>query len=253
MIDNDPSVWLRAREFIKKEIDNDQLFNIWFGSIGFVSSQEGSLVLEVQNGLFQEMLLDRYMKLMNSCVEKASGREMKIEFVLKEPALAPKPQPSQAAEKAAGKSFWRFPRDKQEPGREIGLNSKYTFESFVVGPSNRFAHAASSAVCDSPAKAYNPLFIYGGVGLGKTHLMHAIGHGILQKMPKAKILYISSEDFTNQLISSIQNRATVKFREKYRNVDILLIDDIHFIAGKDTSKARTSSCSGNRSSKEIFS
>jgi len=95
---------------------------------------------------------------------------------------------------------------------------------------------SSTAVCESPAKAYNPLFIYGGVGLGKTHLMHAIGHRALQKSPKTKILYISSEEFTNQLIASIQNRTTVKFREKYRNVDILLIDDIHFIAGKESTQ-----------------
>ncbi|MFA5085755.1 MAG: chromosomal replication initiator protein DnaA, partial [Candidatus Omnitrophota bacterium] len=131
---------------------------------------------------------------------------------------------------------WPFSRDKQDAGKEIGLSSRYTFDSFVIGPSNRFAHAAASAVCDSPAKAYNPLFIYGGVGLGKTHLMHSIGHKIIQRLPKAKILYISSEEFTNQLIGAIQNRTMIKFREKYRNVDILLIDDIQFIAGKEATQ-----------------
>lgn len=232
----DPSVWLRARELIKKELDNDQIFNIWFGPIGFASSSEDSLVLEAQNKLFQEMLLDRYAKLINSSVAKACGKELRVEFVLKEPPDTPRLQPAQDIHKPPVKPFWPFSRDKQDQAKEIGLIPKYTFESFVVGPSNRFAHAASTAVCDSPAKAYNPLFIYGGVGLGKTHLMHAIGHGILQKTPKTKILYISSEDFTNQLISSIQNRNTVKFREKYRNVDILLIDDIHFIAGKESTQ-----------------
>lgn len=236
MISNDPSIWLRAKEFIKKELNNDQIFNIWFGSLRFVSSAENSIVLEVQNKLFQEMLLDRYLKLINSSVAKASGKEMRVEFVLKESADGTKSQVAPDPKGPASKPFWPFSRDKQDAGKEIGLNQRYTFDSFVVGPSNRFAHAASSAVCDSPAKAYNPLFIYGGVGLGKTHLMHAIGHKILQKAPKAKILYISSEDFTNQLISSIQNRTTMKFREKYRNVDILLIDDIHFIAGKESTQ-----------------
>lgn len=119
---------------------------------------------------------------------------------------------------------------------ELSLNPKYTFDSFVIGPSNRFAHAACQAVAESPAKTYNPLFIYGGVGLGKTHLMQAIGHHILNKHKKCKILYITSEKFTNQLITSIQNRTTSKFRDKYRSVDVLLVDDIHFIAGKDSTQ-----------------
>ncbi|OGX01288.1 MAG: chromosomal replication initiation protein DnaA [Omnitrophica bacterium RIFCSPLOWO2_02_FULL_45_16] len=239
MTANDLSVWLRAREFIKKELDNDHVFSIWFGSIRLVSSTEDSVTLEVQNKFFKDMLLDRYTKLINSSIAKSCGKEMRVEFALKETsadAAAKPPLDHDAKEKAQAKPFWPFSRDKQEPGKEIGLNSKYTFDSFVIGPSNRFAHAASSAVCDSPAKAYNPLFIYGGVGLGKTHLMHAIGHKVLQKFPKAKVLYISSEEFTNQLIGAIQNRTTTKFREKYRHVDILLIDDIHFIAGKESTQ-----------------
>ena len=232
MPNSDPSIWLRTREFIKKELDNDQAFNIWFGPVNMVSSKEDSVVLEVENKLFQEMLLDRYEKLLNSSVAKACGKEMRVEFVLKSSADAAK----QPGAKEAGKPFWPFAREKQDHGKEIGLSPRYTFDSFVVGPSNRFAHAASVAVCESPAKAYNPLFIYGGVGLGKTHLMHAIGHKVLQRSAKAKILYISSEDFTNQLIASIQNRTTVKFREKYRGVDVLLIDDIQFIAGKESNQ-----------------
>jgi len=236
MTNNDASVWPRAKEFIKKDLDNDQVFNIWFGPVKFSSSTENSVILEVQNKLFQEMLLDRYAKLLNSSIAKACGKDMKVEFVLKEAGDAPKQQAGKDAPKPEGKPFWPFSREKQDPGKEIGLNSRYTFDSFVVGPSNRFAHAASSAVCESPAKAYNPLFIYGGTGLGKTHLMHAIGHKVLQRTPKAKILYISSEEFTNQLIASIQNRTMNKFKEKHRNVDVLLIDDIHFIAGKESTQ-----------------
>ena len=113
------------------------------------------------------------------------------------------------------------------------LNPKYTFETFVVGNNNRFAHAAALAVGNEPGKSYNPLFLYGGVGLGKTHLMHAIGNRILENNPKSNVLYVTSEKFTNQLINAIKDNKTEIFRNKYRNIDVLLIDDIQFIAGKD--------------------
>lgn len=232
----DSSVWLKAKEIIKKELDNDQTFNTWFGPIAFVSVADDVITLDVPNKFFKGWLLDRYIKLIKSSVAKSAGKELGIEFSLKEPGDEEVlRQPREEAPKKE-KPFWPFARDRQVNPREIGLQSKYTFDSFVVGSSNRFAHAAALAVCDSPAKAYNPLFIYGGVGLGKTHLMHAIGQGALQKFPKAKILYISSEDFTNQLIGAIQNRSTAAFREKYRSVDVLLIDDIHFIAGKESTQ-----------------
>lgn len=113
------------------------------------------------------------------------------------------------------------------------LNDKYSFNTFVIGSGNRFAHAASLAVAEAPAKAYNPLFIYGGVGLGKTHLMHAIGHYVIDHNPNAKVVYLSSEKFTNEFINSIRDNKAVNFRNKYRNVDVLLIDDIQFLAGKE--------------------
>lgn len=237
MANYDSSVWSRALEFVKKELDNDQTFSIWFSPIRFVSATNETITLEVPNKFFKGWLLDRYMNLLASGVSKASGRELKIEFVLKESGDEEVLRKTVVEEpKKEPKAFWPFARERSDAAKEIGLNPKYTFESFVVGPSNRFAHAASLAVSDSPAKAYNPFFIYGGVGLGKTHLMHSIGQRVAQKFPKSKILYISSEEFTNQLISAIQNRTTVKFREKYRNVDLLLIDDIPFIAGKESTQ-----------------
>lgn len=116
------------------------------------------------------------------------------------------------------------------------LNPKYTFDTFVIGSGNRFAHAASLAVAEAPAKAYNPFFIYGGVGLGKTHLMHAIGHYVIEHNPSAKVVYLSSEKFTNEFIYSIRDNKTIDFRDKYRNVDVLLIDDIQFLAGKESTQ-----------------
>ena len=163
------------------------------------------------------------MTLITLSLERSSGKELKVEFALGETddkkALD---QSKEAPPKKDSRPFWPFAKPVSGVAKEIGLNHKYTFDSFVIGSSNRFAHAASVAVSDSPAKAYNPLFIYGGVGLGKTHLMHAIGYRVMQKNPRTKILYISSEEFTNQLIGAIQNRTTIKFREKYRHVDILL-------------------------------
>ena len=234
---SDTSVWVKAQDIIKKELSNDQTYNIWFVPIKCVSLKADEIVLEVPNKFFKGWLLDKYMSLLASSIHKASGKALKIEFVLSEPGDEEVLAKSKKDEsKKDVKPFWPFSRQAQDSSREISLQSRYTFESFVVGPSNRFAHAASLAVSDSPAKAYNPLFIYGGVGLGKTHLMHAIGQRVAQKSPKTKVLYISSEEFTNQLISAIQNRTTVKFREKYRNVDILLIDDVHFIAGKESTQ-----------------
>ena len=225
----------------------EQVFNAWFLPITPLSLSDDKLTLGVPNKFFREWVAERYIGLLNSNLTGIAGKKITVEFVVspsQEPTAAPKEAESKPREQEAPRGethrgWFRsvFPRQVGEsPLQETRLNSKYSFENFVVGPSNRFAHAASLAITESPARAYNPLFIYGGVGLGKTHLMHAMGNELLKKSAKTKILYISSEEFTNQLISAIQHRQTPKFRQRYRHVDVLLIDDIHFIAGKESTQ-----------------
>ena len=210
---------------------SDQTFNAWFIPIKPVSFSDRILKIGVPNDFFKEWVRGKYEGLLNAHLRDITREDIRIDFVV-----------SQAEEKkdpAPQKGWFRtvFPKhDLSSAAEEARLNSKYTFDNFVVGPSNRFAHAASFAITESPARAYNPLFIYGGVGLGKTHLMNAMGNEILKRAPKTKILYISSEEFTNQLINAIQKRTTQEFRKRYRYVDVLLIDDIHFIAGKESTQ-----------------
>lgn len=231
-------VWTKTLNNLKNQV-NEQIFNTWFSPLKPLSVDEKSIYLGVPNEFFKEWVSERYLSLIKSSLARAAGQEMDITFSVtpqKEPGEEGKSkEPVQKEKKGLFRSI--FPKSNPEhQTRQIGLNSKYTFDMFVVGPSNRFAHAASLAISESPAKTYNPLFIYGGVGLGKTHLMHAMGNYISQKSPKTKILYISSEEFTNQLISAIQTRSTADFRQRYRNVDVLLVDDIHFIAGKEATQ-----------------
>jgi chromosomal replication initiator protein len=223
---SNPEIWARALEEIKKQISPPS-FEMWFRPTKAVLTPSDSVAIEVPNKLAKDWLIEHYYSLITDVLEKQLGIKTNIEFCVSIETDEHKEEPLRFKEPGVAQAQARS---------ELRLNPKYTFESFVVGPSNRFAHAASLAVAESPARAYNPLFIYGGVGLGKTHLMQAISHHILERAPKLKVCYISSEEFTNQLINSIQNRTTLKFREKYRNVDLLLIDDIHFIAGKESTQ-----------------
>lgn len=235
MADNEQAVWAKTLDIIKKELDNEQVFGIWFKPIKPLSLKDGVMVLEVPNKFFKSWLTDRHMDTLLGSLRKAYGPDVTAEFALAD--TGDDTATSEKSEDQKKDGFLRiFTRHPQDHAKEIGLNPKYNFDSFVVGPSNRLAHAAALAVADSPAKTYNPLFIYGGVGLGKTHLMHAIGQRALGKNPKTKVLYLSSEAFTNQLITAIQTRTTSEFRKKYRSVDILLIDDIQFIAGRDATQ-----------------
>ena len=224
-------LWGTLLEKVKAEV-SDQAFNAWFVPIVPLSASDDKITLSVPSEFFREWVLDKYAGLLASHLGTIADRKVDIEFVI----AVEGEKKSETQEK---KGWFRsvFPKQADEPpSKEIGVNQKYTFENFVVGPSNRFAHAAALAVAESPARAYNPLFIYGGVGLGKTHLMHAVGNELLKRSPKTKILYLPSEEFTNQLITAIQTRTTVKFRQKYRSADVLLIDDIHFIGGKESTQ-----------------
>jgi chromosomal replication initiator protein len=185
----------------------------------------------VPNKFYLDWVKEHYLPLIEKSIEEITGQRVKIIFTIQ--SAKDHPAAIRAALPAAKEPLrTRSVPEKATPAA-ASLNPKYTFDNFVVGSTNKFCHAASVAVAQSPGKTYNPLFIYGGVGLGKTHLMQAIGHFINQKNRKLHVNYVSSEKFTNQLIESIQNRTTVKFRNAYRNVDVLLIDDIHFLEGKE--------------------
>lgn len=218
-------IWTKIQESIQKELSTPA-FERWIQPIEALEFEDNHLTLAVPDDFFKNWVIDHYGSMILTGLNEALGAaEGQIEFHIRASTQTPAKAPVLSGSLAPA------------PGRilqnESVLNSKYTFDSFVVGPSNRFAHAASMAVAESPAKSYNPLFIYGPVGLGKTHLMQAIGQEILSRNSQAKVLYITSERFTNQLINAIKTGTTVKFREKYRTVDCLLIDDIHFIGGKE--------------------
>ena len=182
--------------------------------------EDDTLFISVKMEKMISMIRNKYTELIEKKLSEVAGKSMRIMLLTKDEMEARTPNRGADAE------------DDNDPR----LNPKYTFESFVVGNANRFAHAAALAVAESPAEAYNPLFIYGGVGLGKTHLMQAIGHFIHQTDPKKKILYMTSENFTNELISAIQMKKTYEFREKIRKVDLLMVDDIQFIAGRESTQ-----------------
>jgi len=237
-IDSLKSIWDKTLADLKAQV-SDQTFTVWFDPIKPINLNDKGVTLGVPNDFFKDWLSERYMPLIKASFSQARGRQTDILFSVVKSAENQDASPVKETPSKEKKGLFRslFPKQGASVGlTHTGVNPRYTFDSFVIGPSNRFAHAACLAVSESPAKTYNPLFIYGGVGLGKTHLMHAMGNSILLQAPRLKIVYISSEDFTNQLIGAIQTRSTEKFRAMYRSVDILLIDDIHFIAGKEATQ-----------------
>ncbi|MDI6781247.1 MAG: chromosomal replication initiator protein DnaA [bacterium] len=210
-------VLLKVREDIPKES-----YEIWFKPIKPVNIQGNILEIGVPNVFFKTWMNDRFKLLVDNHLKNITNNLMSIDFVVSSEVT-----PSQSEEKI------NVVKEKKYTISDFYLNSKYTFDSFVIGESNHFAHAACQAVADKPGTSYNPLFIYSGVGLGKTHLIHAIGHQILQNKPNAKIVYVSSEQFLNEFVDAIRSNKSQKFKDKYRNIDVLLIDDIQFLSGKE--------------------
>ena len=223
-------LWSKILEIIKEEL-NPQAYNSWFSQTKVVKFEDNELIISAPGDFCKEWLEKHYTGFIKDILKRTFGSDdnLIIKFKADNPKFSA-PVPSATSPEKKIKKLENIIKSDN-----LDLNPRYTFDSFVIGNSNRFAHAACLAVAQSPAKAYNPLFIYGGVGLGKTHLMQAIGNYIMlyNGNTKINVLYISSEKFTNELINSIKDDRTVAFRNKYRNVDVLLIDDIQFLAGKE--------------------
>ncbi|HHX18072.1 MAG TPA: chromosomal replication initiator protein DnaA [Clostridium sp.] len=212
------NIWEKSLTLLKDEL-TEISFNTWIKTISPLNLSSDTIYLSVPASFNKGILESRYQGLIMNAIKQVTFKEYKINFVV-------------PSEKGDIQNLPSQPVQNDDVVKSI-LNPKYTFDTFVIGNSNRFAHAAALAVAEAPAQAYNPLFIYGGVGLGKTHLMHAIGHFVLSENSSLKVLYVSSEKFTNELINAIKDDKNEEFRSKYRNIDILLIDDIQFIAGKE--------------------
>ena len=208
-----------------------ETFKLWFAPLRARTQDQSSLVLEVADNFSEGWLKDNYVGVLRDAVARASGRQLEIQFEVG--ADAGRAKPAQTKPVPAPPEQQAVPPARKAPAPEPAFNPANNFETFVVGSNNNFAHAAALAVAQTPGKAYNPLFLYGGVGLGKTHLLHAIGHHVLAERTSARVAYLSSERFTNEYIDGIQNNQLGRFRAKYRQTDVLLIDDIQFLAGKE--------------------
>ncbi len=213
------TVWQNVLEYVRQSITEVE-YHTWFEKIQPLGVVNGSLELGVPTSFFKGWIEDHYAELLTEALTRLGAQTPRFELKV----IPGKPVQEDIFSASA-------PSKPQET--RTRLNPKYIFENFVVGQNNNLAHAAAVAVAESPGNAYNPLFIYGGVGLGKTHLMHAVGHSVAQRFPEKKIEYVSTETFTNELINAIREDRMTEFRDRYRSVDLLLVDDIQFIAGKE--------------------
>ena len=250
-------LWKHIADQVRTEVSADT-FQRWFAPVELAQTKENQLTLRVPNNIFQLWIESNYMPLLQAAITKVLGAPHKVKFIFsgeeeealkksqkadayvsKADAYASKPD-IYTLETEPAASTRATNGNAGSPGNHDaahnGMNPRNTFDSFVVGSGNQFAHAAALAVGQAPAKTYNPLFLYGGVGLGKTHLIQAIGQCVCGKKKNSKVIYLSSEKFTNEFIDAIQNSTLVKFRKKYRQADVLLIDDIQFLAGKERSQ-----------------
>jgi len=215
--------WLQIMETVQKNIDKNS-FETWFEPTSYIGKEANALYIKVPNSYFKDWLSFHYSSLINRCCQEVFNQSYDIKYIFDDDIPSFKR---------------RSPYDRKSKSGPLlnpNLNPNYTFQNFVVGSCNQFAHAAATAVTQDPAKSYNPLYIYGGAGLGKTHLMNAIGHLTLQNHRRLKILYITTEKFMNDLINHLQYGKILDFRQKYRSVDVLLMDDIHYLSGRERTK-----------------
>lgn len=217
------NAWNKILSEVKNRID-ESAFETWFEPTSYIGEEGDTLYIKVPNSYFKDWLSFHYSRLINECSQQLFHKVFDIKYIYDETPA----------------SFLRNSPEERKVEQAIiqtaNLNPNYTFENFVVGSCNQFAHAAAMAVAKNPAKSYNPLFIYGGAGLGKTHLMNAIGHFIMHNNTKLKVLYVTTERFMNDLINHLQYGKILEFRQKYRAVDVLLMDDIHYISGRERTK-----------------
>lgn len=220
-------IWKQAQNEIKSKVGTTS-YETWFSTVQAKEKEPNILVIETPDDFFKNWIIEHYQDFIYNTLKSASTKTFQIEYAVN----------SNILKKDTQNRLNEFKKGFQEITNTSlsKLNARFTFDNFVIGPSNRFAAAAGLAVAESPAKAYNPLFFYGHVGLGKTHLIQAITHKISQLHPHLKHFYMSSEKFTNELIDSIRTRSTNDFRKRYRDIDVLLIDDIQFIAGKESTQ-----------------
>ena len=223
----DASIWDQILSRVETKV-NRHSFYTWFKPTAFVADGGSSITVRVPNGLFKDWLTKHYSVVLSEALAEVRRSDVSLVFVA-EDAPQPAALPDEPPPPAAAPDL---PITAVAPSSG-GLNPRYTFDTFIVGSSNQFAHAACQAVAEAPSRSYNPLFIYGGVGLGKTHLMHAVGQYVLQHDPSLKLTYISSERFMNEMINALRYDRILDFRELYRSVDVLLVDDIQFVSGKE--------------------
>ncbi len=231
-----PNIWDDVLGRIEAKVNRHSYYT-WFKPTSFVADQGATIHVRVPNTLFRDWLTKHYSTVINESLTELNRTDAGLLFLTDgeaPPDLEPPLAASDEFPDAGGDGSAEVPEALPMPVTGSGgLNPRYTFDTFIVGPSNQFAHAASRAVAEAPSRSYNPLFIYGGVGLGKTHLMHAIGRYVLQHNPNFILTYISSERFMNEMINAVRYDRSLEFRERYRSVDVLLIDDIQFLAGKE--------------------
>jgi chromosomal replication initiator protein len=222
------NIWDRVLSRIEGKV-NHHSFTTWFRPTSYVKDDGAAIIVRVPNVLFRDWLTKHYAAVIDEALSESDRSGATIAFITHDDPILVEALPSEPVVVPPPASFDSSPAATTQ----AGLNPRYLFDTFIVGPSNQFAHAACRAVAEAPSRSYNPLFIYGGVGLGKTHLMHAIGHYVLQHARSMKLTYISSERFMNEMINAVRYDRVLDFRERYRSVDVLLVDDIQFLAGKE--------------------